>query len=383
MMKFFTKIIKFVNTIFHKLMKVFKDKNPVEVINDTTKTVAAIATTGLALYTGINAIRVHSIPAIRRNNVNGKSAHEIVFENRNAGSIDEKLAALRKNSVNIGKSKSSNVKQEDIEILKSIAKTRNSFFQSLTPEEQINILKMEDFDFKTFWNNQKRKSRRSIFGNRRHLNRLGISENDNAFREPVKRGIFNYIIQPIVDFIHWIKNDPIPKKVPQIQVINHQEIPDIPCETALDLVSAARNLDSYLSRNKSVSEKFIVASPMEMEEQQILADEIFRHKTLTKFKKAVNRSMAQSNLNSPNIFDLMDDEESGKKKKKKKKNRFNESSDFAFDDEVSKKKKKKHMSKEDQKAESLADKRAKELYRYHLEKAMNGEFDRKGFGFDF
>ena len=48
-----------------------------------------------------------------------------------------------------------------------------------------------------------------------------------------------------------------------------------------------------------------------------------------------------------------------------------------------KKKKKSDMSKDDKKAESLADKRAKELYRYHLEKAIGGEFDRKGFGFDF
>ena len=41
------------------------------------------------------------------------------------------------------------------------------------------------------------------------------------------------------------------------------------------------------------------------------------------------------------------------------------------------------MSKEDEKAESLAEKRAKELYQYHLEKAMHGEYDRKGYKFDF
>jgi hypothetical protein len=383
-MKFFTKIIKFVKKAFRKIVKMLKDKNPVEVINDATKTAAALATTGLALYTGVNAIRVHFAPSIKKNNnYDSKSAHEIIFENRSAGSIDEKLAIIRKNNSRMGKSNISTIKSDDLKVLESIAKTRNSFFQSLSAEEQMNILEMEDFDFKSYSKEMKKKSRFKFFKNTKQLNKFGCSDKNKAFRENVNYGFFNFILQPIDDFIHWLKNDPVPKKVPQIQVIDHPEIPNIPCETALDLVSTARNLDSYLNHNKTVSSEFNVTTPEEVEEQQILAGEIFRHKTLSKFKKAVNRCMAQSNFNTPNIFDLMDDEKDFKKKKKNKK-KHSYDDDFSFmDSNKSKKKKNKGMSKEDREAESLADKRAKALYRYHLEKAMNGEFDRKGYGFDF
>ena len=383
-MKFFTKVIKFVKKAFRAIARMFKDKNPVEVINDVTKASVALATTGLALYTGVNAIRVHFAPSTKKNkNYNGKSAHEIIFENRNAGSIDEKLATIRKNNSRIGKKHSTTIKSEDLKVLESIAKTRNSFFQSLSAEEQMNVLEMEDFDFKAYSKEMKKKSRFSLFGNKKCSKKLGVSSNNKAFREPVNYGFFNFILQPIDDFIHWIKNDPIPKKVPQIQVIEHPEIPNVPCETALDLVSTARNLESYLSHTKTLSSEFNVTTPAESEEQQILADEIFRHKSLSKFKRAVNRCMAQSNFNTPNIFDLMDDDKNFKKKKKNKK-KHSYDDDFSFmDNDKPKKKKKKGMSKEDREAESMADKRAKELYRYHLEKAMKGEFDRKGYGFDF
>lgn len=383
-MKFFTKFIKFVKNTFHKFVNMFKDKNPAEVINDTAKTVTAVVTAGLAIYAGANAIRVHLIPSMKKNKTTGKSAHELLFENRHSGSIDDKLANLKKNTSMIGKKGTDTIKPEDLKVLESIAKTRNSFFQSLSPEEQMNVLEMEEFDFKSYAKEHNKKSKFSLFGSKKKIKNLGVTPEGKAFREPVDYGVFNFILRPLDDFIHWIKNDPVPKRVPQIQVVDHPEIPNIPCATALDLVSAARNLDSYLSRNKAVSDEFNVTSPAELEEQQILAEEIFRHNTLTKFKKAVNRRMAHSNFNSPNIFDLMDDDKDFKKKKKKKKKKSYDGEDsFSFISEEPKKKKNKGMSKEEQKAESLADKRAKELYRYHLERAMSGEFDRKGFGFDF
>ena len=87
--------------------------------------------------------------------------------------------------------------------------------------------------------------------------------------------------------------------------------------------------------------------------------------------------MANSNYNTPNIFELMNDDKDFKKSKKdKKKKKKNKGDDFSFLDKSSKKK-----SKKDDKDESAAEKRAKELYRYHLEKAMSGEIDRKGFKF--
>ena len=371
-MRFFTKLVEFVKKAVSVIADFFKDKNPIEVINDTAKTVAAVATAALAIYTGINAIRVHLIPAMNKNvSSDSKSGHDYLMEDRNIGSIDEKISSNRRQASRLNKKAPLKMKKEELEALAEIAKTRNSIFQSLSPEEQLNILEMEEFDFRDYINKRKasKKFKFSLFKN---FKKLGTTDTDKAFREPVDYGFFNFIMRPLDDFIHWIKNDPIPKKVPQIQVVDHPEIPDVNCETAFDLVQAARNLDSYLSHNNSVSDEFNVSSQAAMEEQQILAEEIFRHRSLNKFKKAVNRRMSQSEFNAPNLFALMADDD-GKKKKKKK---------FHDDDEDSgdfKKKKKKKKDKEESKAESEADRNAQALYRYHLEKAMKGEVDRKGY----
>ena len=377
-MKFFTKLINFVKKAVNAVAKLFKDKNPVEVINDASKTVAAVATAGLAIYAGVNAIRVHLIPTAKKNKSSKqKSGHDFIIENREAGSIDDKLAGMRKGTSKIGKKQNVSMKQEDLEILKSIAKTRNTFFQSLSPEEQMNVLEMEDFDFNAYKENYKKKSPRPLFPWGKRLRKLGVSPEDKPFRETVDYGFFNFILQPLDDFIHWIKNDPVPKKVKQISVVDKPEIPNIPCDTAMDVVDAARNLDSYLNHNKTVLTEFNGSSSASLEEQQILSEEIFRHRSLRKFQKAVNRRMANSSYNTPNIFELMDDDKDFKKSKKdKKKKKKNKDDEFSFVDKSSKKK-----SKKDDKDESAAEKRAKELYRYHLEKAMSGEIDRKGFKF--
>ena len=91
-MKIFTKIFNFVKKAFRKIAEMFKDKNPIEVVNDVTKTVVATATAGLAIYTGVNAIRVHLIPSAKKKaSSNQKSAHDMILESREAGSIDEKI----------------------------------------------------------------------------------------------------------------------------------------------------------------------------------------------------------------------------------------------------------------------------------------------------
>ena len=388
-MKFFTNLVNFVKKIISSIANMIKDKNPVEVVNDIAKTATAVATAGLAIYAGINAVKVYMIPATKKNYVsNGKSGMDYMLESREAGSIDSKILSTRKNASRIGKKNTNRINREDSIALAEIAKTRNSFFQSLSPEEQLSVLEMEEFDFAEYKLNMKRKSKKRLFKLGERLKRLGVSPEDKPFRETVNYGFFNFILQPLDNFIHWFKNDPVPKKIPQIQVVDHPEIPNIGCETALDLVETARNLDSYLSHNKLILGEFNATSPASLEEQQILADEIFRHNSLKKFKKAVNLRMAHSEFNTPNILDLISDDtvsskkDKKKKNKKKKKNSYECSDTFSFDD-GSKKKNKKGMSKEEAKAESAADKRAKELYQYHLEKAMNGEFDRKGFKFEF
>ena len=150
------------------------------------------------------------------------------------------------------------------------------------------------------------------------------------------------------------------------------------------------NMENYSEEEFLVTEvDFLGCNPNS--HKIAIAEEVFRHKTLKKFKKAVNRRMAQSQYNTPNIFDLMEDEDTDSDKKKKKKDKdkdkkkkkkshdFGDS--FASSDDSDKKKKKKN--KEDREAESEADKRAQELYKYHLEKAMSGEYDRKGYKFEF
>lgn len=388
-MKFFRKLVSLAKKAFRFVAGLFKDKNPVEVVNDVAKTAAAVATAGVAIYTGVNAVKAHLIPAVKKNRSSeGKSAHDLVFENREAGSVDEKFAKLKKSTSKIGKKKTNEINNRDLEVLEDVAKTRNSFFQSLSPEEQMNVLEMEEFDFKEYSDNYWKKNRRPLFPWGKRLRKLGVSPTDEPFREPVDYGFFNFILRPLDDFIHWLKNDPVPKKIPQVQVFDHPEIPAVECETAFDMIDAAKNLDSYISGNKAVSNESTVASPAALEAQQIVAEEVFRHKTLKKFKKAVNRRMAQSQYNTPNIFDLMDDDDtdvSDKKKKKKKdkdkKKKSHDCGDSFASSEDSGKKKKKH--KEDREAESDADKRAQELYKYHLEVAMSGKYDRKGYKFGF
>ncbi len=334
-------------------------------------------------------MKVHLIPAVKKNRSSeGKSAHDIMFENREAGSVDEKFAKLKKSTSKIGKKKTNEITNRDLEVLEDIAKTRNSFFQSLSPEEQMNVLEMEEFDFKEYSDNYWKKTKRPLFPWGKRLRKLGVSPTDEPFREDVDYGFLNFILRPLDDFIHWIKNDPVPKKIPQIQVIDHPEIPAVNCETAFDIIDTAKNLDSYFAHNKAVSSESNVTSQAALEAQQIVAEEVFRHKTLKKFKKAVNRRMAQSQYNTPNIFDLMEDDDinSDKKKKKKDKDKKKKKKSHGFGDSFvssddSDKKKKK--SKEDREAESEADKRAQNLYKYHLEKAMSGEYDRKGYKFEF
>lgn len=385
-MKFFTKFINFVKKAFRKVAEMFKDKNPVEVVNDVTKTAAAVVTTGVAIYAGINAVRVHLIPATKKSKTSEKkSGHSIILENREVGSIDEKIAELKRNASFIGK-KQPIINKEDLEILESIASKRNSFFQSLSPEEQKNVLEMEEFDFEAYKAEYRSNKKGRLFRFWDRLKKMGVSPKDKPFREPVDYGMFNFILQPLDDFIHWLKNDPVPKKVPQIHLVDHPEIPDVQCESISDMVSAARHLDSYLSRNNTVSSEFSGASPAFLEEQQIVAEEMFRHKTLKKLNKAVAQRMTHSNFNAPSIFDMMDDDKEFKKKKKKdkdkkKKKKHDSDGSFAFIGDDSKKKKK-SKNKEDNAMLSAAEKKARELYRYHLEKAMNGEIDRVG-KFDF
>lgn len=376
-MKFIEKIANLCKKAFRFISNLFKDKNPVEVINDTVKTVVTVTTAAVAIYAGINAIRVHLIPSIKKTkDSDAKSGADYIFEDRKAGSVDAKLNNLKNSASKIGKKTTTSLNREEQKLLKEISETRNNFFQSLSPEDQMSVLEMEGFDFKSYKEEAKSKSNRPLFRWRKRVKKVGVSEDNKPFREPANYGFFNFIMRPLDNFIHWIKNDPVPRKVKQIQVVDHPEIPNVPCDTAFDVVAAARSLDSYLSHNNAVVNEFDVSSKGQLEEQQILADEIFRYGSIRKFKKAVNQRMTESYFNGPKIFDMIDDEpKKGKKDKKKKKKSFDSES---FSSEGGKKK----MNKEDKEAMSEADKRARATYEYHLQKAMNGDQFFKGRKFE-
>ena len=375
-MKIFEKIVKYAKKAIKFIADFFKGKNPVQVINDTVTTVVTVATAAVAVYAGINAIRVHLIPSIKKNrDSNVKSGVDYFFEDRKVGSVDDKITNLKNSTSKINKRGVGSLSKIEMKALKEISSGRNSFFQSLSPEEQMSVLEMEEFDFKKYVEDTKERSKRPLFHWGKRIKKFGVSPTDKPFREPADYGFFNFILRPLDNFIHWIKNDPVPLKVKQIRLVDHPEIPNIPCETAHDVIAAAKSLDSYLSNNNQVVNETVVSSPNNLEQQQILADEIFRYGSITKFKKAVSRRMAQSDFNLPNIFDLIDDEKDDGKKKKKKKKKFHDEDDFSSNS-------KKKMSKEEKAAMSEADKRAQETYEYHLKVAMSGSQSFKGRKFE-
>ncbi len=383
-MRILTALANIAKKIINVVKGIFKDKTPAEAINDVAKTATAVGTTSLMLYGVINSLRVRFMKSSNKNvNTERKTGPEIIFDRKDKRSVFDKMdenKVMAKNLFN--KKEVSTISKEDKEALEALAKTRNIFFQSMTPEKQLELLKIEDFDFNEYKEDYKRKNKKSRFKFINQIKNFAKSDPNKPFRETPDYGFFNFILQPLDEFVHWFRNDPIPKKVPQIQVLDCPDIPDIKCDTAFEMVNIARRLNPRFYGNKSLADDDYGVTLADLERSEIYAQEIGKHKSDKKFMKAVEKRMMESKYNVPSIFDLMDDDDIKKDKKKKKKDKKKKSSFYESEkkDKKSKNKiKREGLSKEDYANEKAAEKHAKELYQYHLNKSMNGEYDFTGY----
>lgn len=398
-MKFFS----FFGNIFKKIANVivgfFKGKNPVDAINDTTKTIIGAATAGVTVYAAVNMIRTRLVPSKKAKSTEARpaaqSGAEIMMAKREAGSIENKIANMRANTSNINRRNApvTTMKQEELDMLANIAETRNAYFKELSPEEQMNLLVMEGFDFEAF----KAESHPATRSPLKLIKEESKAAINKPFREEKDYGFFNFIMHPLSDFYHWAINDPIPKKVPQIHLLDLNAIPNIPCETAQDAVDAARALNSYLEANRQSGAMYNGRSQASLIEQQILIDEAFRHDTLGEYTHAVNRRLKQSMAN-PSLYALLSDEREGRRldedaerRRRRERERADEdrssfrrssgSSDIFDDDGDDDDDYEARSRQRKNPSEAEADRRAQEMIDYHMKQSRRGVIDRTGFGF--
>lgn len=398
-MKFFSFIGKIFRGIVSKVVGFFKGKNPVDAINDTTKTIIGAATAGVSIYAAVNVIRAHIMPSNKHVDEAPrakKSGAEYIMDQREAGSVESKLAAAKANTSRISRATRtvSNMKQEELNMLAEIAETRNAYFKELSPEEQMSVLNMEGFDFEAF-RAQRKQGAVSPFCKR---GAASLSIGDKPFREEKDYGIFNFIMRPISDFYHWAINDPVPKKCDQIHLIDLNQIPTIPCETVSDAVDIAQSLSSYMDANRKVGIQYSGRTQASAIEQQILIDEAFQHDSLDEYNYAVNRRLKAS-MATPSLYDLLSDEREGgrldderdrRRQRRRERDRdeaeretegrrrsysiFDEDDDG--DDEYEDRERQRKNP-----TEAEADRRAQELIDYHMKLAHKGIIDRTGFSF--
>lgn len=403
-MKFFNKIFNFVKKAVRKIAELFKDKNPVDVINDAAKTAAGLGTTALIAYGTVNSIRVSMMTPNKKkqSNNNHKSPAELVMEDRDGTCIDVKMARMNARTKNMFKETkeepTSKIPARDLEALEALAKTRNVYFQYLSPEDQLEVLETEEFDFRKYADDYNKEHSKNPFTRFMFkVKKLGVTPDDAPFREPIDFGWANFFMHPLDDFIHWFRNDPVPKKVPQIHLVDRPEYPDIECDTFTEMHEILTYLEPYFSHNKPLAGSDDITL-QKLEETDILASEVFKHDTLEEFSKAVNEKMAESKYNRPKMMYMLDDIDLDKEKKKKKKKK-----DKAKSEKKKNKKKKKAayggdsfskyletppkkvkgLSKEEEKMMTKAEKKAQEMYNWHLEQAMHGIYDRKGYKYGF
>lgn len=404
-MKFFSFIGKIFKKIANGVIGFFKGKNPVDAINDTTKTIIGAATAGVSIYAAVNIVRTHLIPSKKANTEAPRAAQsgaDYMMSKREAGSIENKIANMRANTSNIRRrstSATTSLKQEELNMLANIAETRNAYFKELSPEEQMNLLIMEGFDFEAF----KAENRSTSHSPLALIREESKAAQNKPFREEKDYGFFNFIMRPLSDFYHWAINDPIPKKVPQIHLIDVSEIPNISCSTAQDAVDAARALNSYLEANRKADVMYNGKSQAAIIAQQIQIEEVFRHDTLSGYNHAVNRRLKASMAN-PSLYALLGDEREGRRLDEERERRlrrererdlreeeddremrrrrassiFDGEDDGDPDDDDEFEARERRRKNPD---EAEADRRAQEMIDYHMRQSRRGVIDRSGFDF--
>ena len=373
-MRFIRKLWGWIKACVKRLLKASKDKGPFEVVEDVTKAAIGIASTGTVVFAAINGIRVALMKGKKATRRNTSGSGDELINNRKAGSLDEKLSALYEQSRNINSKSPKTVTQEDLDMLEEIAKTRNSIFKGLSPEDQLNLLHTEGFDFEAY-RTKYRKRQRSGF--RKSLRRVGEAIQDKPFREPVDYGWLNFIMRPLDDLICWLKNDPVPKQVKQIRLIEESDLKDLTCKTGEEAIQQIQLLNPYL---EGADEQQLMNLFDDAQERAICAEEIFRHRRLKNYKKAVNAKMMDTDRGlSSQLLELMAEEVKGKGKKKKKK-KSKKSKDALPSYNTSEKKKSKKSN--DDGYESDADKEARKMYEHFLKAAAAGKNFCSGYHLD-
>lgn len=326
------KIISFLKKIFNFVKKIFRGNNPVEVINNVTKDVVGVATAGIGIVSAINMFRVR---IMKKSKTTSESA-PCDFVATPRGDTMERLNAM---NVPNNKKKKRKYTNADLEALQVLEKSRNYHFRCLTPDRQLDLLKIEGFDFDNYKKEYFKEKNHPFYKLKKNIKKFGKIDLslDKPFREEVDYGFLNFILRPLDRFVHWYKCDPVPLKPKQVLVVPREKIPTINCESQNEYAEVMRvlNLDKvYLDYfDKMIPDKAA------FERKQIMMDE-FGTSNLGKYQKRVRKRVMSADYAIPTGLELLDDMGKVKKKKKKVKNKKNESSE-------KKNKKKKKKSHED------------------------------------
>ena len=373
-MKIFETIINLIKKAGSVIIEFFKSNKLADIANDTTTTIAGIATSALAVAAGYNIVK-NLIQDLKSDSASNKkrdkkAADELARDNIRAGSADDKIRNLK--SANKTMTRGSSLSEDDLALLVEVSKTRNSFFKVLSPEEKMKLLKMENFDFEAARKKMEEEDKSYLFGLiHRKGRRIGAPTTDSPFRKPVDYGWLNFIARPLDDFLCWWFEDPTPKYCKQVKLVDSSEIPDIPFESINDVLGS---VSSYMSFNNEIATDAVLTEDISVDE--VFSQELFRSKKFKDTRRRVNQRMINNQEGlSKTIFSLMDDEiRSEKKKKKDKKKKKKEKGTTLIHYSGDKKK-----SKKDKEYDSKADKYAEEYINYHINMAMKGQEAFKGF----
>jgi len=366
-MKIFEKIFEFFKKGYEFLKNLFKDKKPNEIINDATEAIGSVATAAVAIGAGVNVVKSLFITGKKKKSSKKSKKNDSIREHH--GDVEGRLRQT--NSIY---QKKTTLTDDEMMLLDHVAEKRNGYFRSLTPEEKMQLLEIEQYDIEGEIKRLKNQKKSFLFGliERKSERKCGQPcDMDSPWREEVDYGWLNFIMRPLDDFILWMNNEPTPKKVKQVQIFDKNEL--------------AAFIPSNSVSTRGIDEEQIIID-------RIYAEEMFRSNSLKKTKKRVNNRMINAGQGlSKSLFDMMDDEikEEKKKKKKKKAKKNSTTSYYNFfgdsysdDDDSDKKKKKKKKDrgdKSDKDLEKQAAKYAKEMLNYHISMAANGQTVHKGY----
>lgn len=308
-MKFFKAIGKFFSKIFQSIKKFFKGKDPITAINDTVKAAVTIGTAGITAYAAINTIRAKALAqkAAKNNQPNNKSDRnglDVVLDQRQTGSVEEKLRAARMVGYKIpGRA---GLTDEDLEILKDIAKQRNAYFTYLTPQRQMELLKKEGFDYdgyKVKWRN----AGTGFPWGKKQAPKIS-NKKPTEYWEVKNCGIFTPITKAIQTFWHWLICDPKPREdvyKNQLKIVNTTWYTE-------PIMKDRKTQLKWVANMQSCGKLYIPAPTpagpdFDPIKDAILAEETFRYDDPLVCADVIRRRMALARPEEVDIMDIIRD----------------------------------------------------------------------------